>query len=121
METTLQKLEQALCRHWQSDIPLSIDCGEGWHGLLLNLHEELVQVDPAYALWQVKEKFGGLRFYAEPADASVQLRFRDVIDRYQRMSFSVCEQSGNPGVLMKKNGVFKTLDPSFVLLGWRMI
>ncbi len=42
-----------------------IDCGEGWYALLLELDQALSQVEPAYVILQVKEKFGALRFYFE--------------------------------------------------------
>lgn len=112
MATDRAKLEEVLAGNWKGIGKISIDCDEGWFSLIEELHAELVQIDPNYQLVQVKEKFGGLRFYADGKE------IRDVIGKYERLSFSVCEVTGNPGVLMRKHGVFKTLDPVFSLKGW---
>ncbi|MGI8557872.1 MAG: hypothetical protein ACR2ND_06135 [Solirubrobacteraceae bacterium] len=40
-----------------------ISCGRGWYPLLVELDAELDTLLPAYRLYQVKEKFAGLRFY----------------------------------------------------------
>ena len=40
-----------------------VDCGPGWHPLLLELDRELAALEPRYIIYQMKEKFGGLRFY----------------------------------------------------------
>jgi hypothetical protein len=38
--------------------------GPGWIPLVEELHAKLIELDPGYALEQVKEKFGTLRVYA---------------------------------------------------------
>lgn len=40
-----------------------IRCDKGWYPLIINLNDELTNIDPNYELCQVKEKFGGLRYY----------------------------------------------------------
>lgn len=40
-----------------------ISCDRGWYPLLVELDEQLRAVLPNYVLHQVKEKFGGLRYY----------------------------------------------------------
>lgn len=37
--------------------------GEGWHGLVMETHRRLLRLDPGYTVAQIKEKFGGLRYY----------------------------------------------------------
>ena len=37
------------------------DVRPGWHGLLMDLHARLVEVDPEYRISGLKEKFGELR------------------------------------------------------------
>ena len=44
-----------------------ISCGPGWYPILARLDTQLAAIDPAYVVHQVKEKFGGLRYYAEPS------------------------------------------------------
>jgi hypothetical protein len=40
-----------------------ISCGRGWYPLIVELDEQLRVLFPTYAVHQVKEKFGGLRYY----------------------------------------------------------
>jgi hypothetical protein len=40
-----------------------ISCGRGWYPLLAELDAELARLLPRYRVYQVKEKFAGLRFY----------------------------------------------------------
>ena len=46
----------------------SIDVDEGWYQLVLDCDKELTGVDPNYQIYQVKEKFGGLRYYTKPSN-----------------------------------------------------
>jgi hypothetical protein len=56
---------------------------------------------------QVKEKFGGLRFYIGGADYEAHA----MIQMAEIMSLVTCEQCGNPGSLHHRNGWLKTLCP----------
>jgi hypothetical protein len=40
-------------------------CGKGWYWILEELDQKLLKLDPYYKITQVKEKFGGLRYYFE--------------------------------------------------------
>jgi hypothetical protein len=44
-----------------------ISCGPGWYPILARLDTRLANIDPGYVVHQVKEKFGGLRYYTEPS------------------------------------------------------
>lgn len=56
---------------------------------------------------QVKEKFGGLRFYVNGADDEV----RGMIDMAESMSYRLCEDCGTKGTL-RKGGWYRTMcDP----------
>lgn len=96
----------------------SVDCEDGWLQLLENLHNEIVKIDPDYRIYQVKEKLGGLRFYHTSKDKFLDGKISKVVSEYEKMSFHICEKTGSPGVLMKKNGWYKTLSPSFQYEGW---
>ena len=54
---------------------------------------------------QVKEKFGGLRFYVDGADNEVY----GMITMAEAMSYVTCEQCGNPGSLHHRGGWLKTV------------
>lgn len=81
-------------------LPFVTECDDGWSELVRACHGELVSLDPEYAVLQVKEKFGGLRYYYatthEPSDARAQL-MRNAVEKYERLSFSVCEKCGESG------------------------
>jgi hypothetical protein len=52
----------------------------------------------SFSIVQIKEKFGGLRFYYE-CEASIESenRIRGAVDVAESMSFRTCEVCGNPG------------------------
>jgi hypothetical protein len=45
-----------------------IRCDRGWYSLLVELDEQLRALLPNYVIHQVKEKFGGLRYYWDPGE-----------------------------------------------------
>lgn len=54
---------------------------------------------------QVKEKFGGLRFYYSGGDDYI----RGVVDMAENMSYKICEDCGSPGKTRNMSGWIKTL------------
>lgn len=92
-------------------------CDKGWWPLIAELDSELSKIDPWYTIYQVKEKFGSLSFYFASSNPNLDRQLRDVVATYQRRAASTCEATGSDGVLMKRNGVFKTLNQSFAAQG----
>ena len=45
----------------------NLDTGKGWQEIIENLDRELAKIDPNYTIDQIKEKFGGLRYYYTPS------------------------------------------------------
>lgn len=70
---------------------------DGWRQLVIDLHKELVQVAPEYRIGQVKEKFGGLRFYVNLAYAE-DCPARAIINKYEELSFKTCDVCAEPGM-----------------------
>lgn len=70
---------------------------EGWYQLTKNLIDELLKLGWNKRINQAKEKFGGLRFYAEDVPEGGY----DVIAKYENLSYEVCEKCGGKGVLRK--------------------
>ncbi|MGY6123518.1 hypothetical protein ACW9YQ_24640 (plasmid) [Paraburkholderia strydomiana] len=70
---------------------------DGWLDLLdtlcWSLQTETSNHGPQVVAGQVKEKFGGLRFYAGPCNDAQ----RGMIDMAQAMSFHICEVCGDRG------------------------
>jgi hypothetical protein len=63
--------------------------GPGWKQLILDCDREMAQVDPDYTIAQIKEKFGGLRYYVDGDPKLFEIQ-----DRYERQSYSICEECG---------------------------
>lgn len=66
--------------------------GPGWAALLTALDFELRDADPEYKILQIKEKFGGLRFYITGNQTA-----QDLTIKYEGLSMSVCEDCGKAG------------------------
>jgi hypothetical protein len=91
-----------------------VDVDEGWYQLVLDCDNELSGIDPNYDLQQVKEKFGGLRYYFQPSDPKLREEMDAVVAKYEKIASETCEASGGPGVLMKSIGNhYKTLNPEY--------
>lgn len=82
-----------LARHDIKYPACGIDVGAGWIPLLEQLVKDLVAFGWNKDLHQVKEKFGGLRFYVGEATAEMY----ELISAAEERSFSICELCGAPG------------------------
>lgn len=91
------------------------ECDDGWGLLITQLEDKLKTLSPDYTVSQVKEKFGGLRYYASAADASEETaqQFYDLIREAEEKSYEICESCGQPGRLSRRGnaGWYKTLCP----------
>lgn len=77
--------------------------GAGWLPLVTELNERLTALYSDYRIAQVKEKFGGLRYYVDGVgDEGYKL-----IDEAEAKSYELCENCGDPGIL-RKGGWLKT-------------
>ena len=96
------------------------ECGDGWYALLdtaCNLIQQHIDwrnkvaktpedmVDQVVAE-QVKEKFGGLRFYVNGGDQYTG----GVIDACESMSTKTCEQCGSPGKVRGSSWFYTSCD-----------
>lgn len=67
------------------------ECDEGWYELIAELIRELIQAGWTREIRQIKEKFGGLRFYA----SGLTENCADLIIIYEARSFTICEICGS--------------------------
>lgn len=67
--------------------------GPGWKHIVVPLIERALTEGKNIA--QVKEKFGGLRFYYDPSDES----FDAAVAAAEAQAIKTCEECGAPGVL----------------------
>jgi len=77
-----------------------MEIGGGWYQLIHDLLEELLKTDWDRDIHQVKEKFGGLRFYIGSASQEVH----EIIGKYEELSYHICEVCGEKGELRKDCG-----------------
>ena len=103
------------------------ECSDGWFDLIYKLCEDIKKyfeteydgyewdgtnvkskcfhrVPKHFYVVQVKEKFGGLRFYITAAPQKVH----DLIDIAEHESYNTCEQCGKYQVPQVKNGIYKS-------------
>lgn len=78
--------------------------GPGWYGLVKELIEKAVDAGWDRQICQVKEKFGGLRFYINGASDEVWSLIREAEEK----SYEICEVCGEPGEL-RPIGWYSTL------------
>lgn len=103
--------------------------GSGWYSVIDGLCSELVSVYEKYGIpidirpAQIKEKFGGLRFYydtqnrkksihaidflgegtirLEEEETDLYKEVRRVVNKWEDISYTICEECGKPGELRK--------------------
>lgn len=88
--------------------------GEGWWPILqalcsniqhyLNWKNKNGEVVPQVVVAQIKEKFGGLRFYYDGGDDQI----RGMVSMAESWASKTCETCGNPGT-SREGGWIKTL------------
>lgn len=89
------------------------ECGEGWYPLIEELftkldklittcYPELISI---FEITQVKEKWGRLTIYTSTGNDEIW----DLIDKYSRLSETICEKCGKPGEMHLVNGWYSTL------------
>jgi hypothetical protein len=105
-ETLLSKLQNSrtqlasILNRFTDDYPAHLDIGHGWIPLVLDLDHKLSLLSPHYTISQIKEKFAGLRYYADfqppPGLSGIDLFtaqdiFLDLIHYAEHKSFAICE------------------------------
>jgi hypothetical protein len=119
-----EELELALIQdfpdlYWQHELSPSetsmcfgFEVGDGWEPLIRELSEKIYSLvqkynstleteDYKFAVIQVKEKFGGLRYYTNWHIEEIQ----NIINEYEGRSYSTCEECGKPGEASGKNWI----------------
>lgn len=107
-----KRVEELMNEYWFFRCPLEFN--KGWLELFEKFLEEISPLVESYkdsediylqfTLSQVKEKFGGLRIYLSFYIPELE----EITDRYERLSFKVCEVCGKPGEL-SYDGWYTTL------------
>lgn len=115
LQLKVEKLREKFVAGYLNHI--SVD--EGWYQIVVDCDAEITALDPDYRIQQIKEKFGGLRYYIMLSDqANGNPELRDKIDaviiKYENLARQTCEATGRPGVMMRSiGGWYKTLNPEY--------
>lgn len=116
--TILEEIKTKINIHYAK----TIDCGPGWHHLVALCHVELLTMDPNYEIFQVKEKFGSLRYYFGTKNTDIkEVEMWKIAEKYEILSQGVCELTGKPGKLMYQGGLYKTLAEEYTKEGWEPV
>lgn len=87
-----------------------LQCEKGWWELVTQCHTELKRIDPKYRIIQIKQKFGGLRYYftTELGPETVEL-MHEIVRRYEKRLDTVCELTGLEGQQYKTSTGWYTI------------
>lgn len=70
--------------------------GDGWMPIVMETHRRIKEVCPDYKIQQIKEKYGGLRYYCtHDMDDDVEKIIQEAEDKCAE----TCERCGKPGEL----------------------
>ena len=87
----------------ESPMPCGFCCGDGWfeviyelsHRIEACLKDEPKEIVDGFAVAQVKEKFGGLRYYVDGGTEKIDQLIREA----EKKCMTTCEKCGQPGKL----------------------
>jgi hypothetical protein len=85
-------------------------CGNGWFDIIANLSEKLDNLNVVAI--QVKEKFGGLRFYytfEDNVNDETREKARNLVSEAEMLSYKTCESCGKEAEVEQINGWISTL------------
>jgi hypothetical protein len=81
------------------------ECDSGWYQILKDLIADLIALGWDKQICQVKEKYGGLRFYINSGSDEIHNRIIEA----ERLSHDTCEITGHPGKTRRDLGWHVTL------------
>ena len=68
--------KEKLLAHFEEGWPRVLEVSESWHERLFDLDDDLTKLIPDYKLYQVKEKWGTLRFYIDTVNMDKELLYQ---------------------------------------------
>lgn len=77
-------------KDWIKECEDYFPVGKGWKPLVMKLAKDIAEIENVEVL-QVKEKFGGLRFYIGSYRND---RIDDLISKAEEESYKICEECG---------------------------
>ena len=92
--------------------PWGDEVGEGWAIHVLECHRQLKHLDHGYRISQIKEKFGGLRYYFDSSlafDHVTRAVMDSVVIAAEYRCWITCEVCGAGARMRYNSGWYKTL------------
>lgn len=91
-----------------------IECDDGWFDLIYELSNKIKEQNPEsdFKVIQIKEKFGGLRYYYEVGDSygnPTMEKILELIVQYECTSYRICEICGKQAQTEMVNRWIKTV------------
>jgi len=84
--------------------PHFFEIESGWYALVKDLIAKLIELGWDKEIHQVKQKYGGLRFYTGATSDEMHTAIR----KYENLSYETCEVCGEPGEV-RPGGWIETL------------
>jgi hypothetical protein len=102
-----------------SFIKCELECANGWLKLIYDLSKKLKDIGFNGEVIQIKEKFGGLRYYFDLVrdkkgyliDEEKLPAIDELVYNAERKSYKICELCGKKGKLITKNYWYRTRCP----------
>lgn len=95
----------------ESCMPWGIEAGMGWYFIIKNLSAAITQISKDVRATQVKEKFGGLRFYWRSVNELTEDQYESIsraVDAAEEESYLVCEECGSREMVEQSLGWIRT-------------
>ena len=90
VQKTIKQIKEEFTDMYSQNFDFSI--GVGWLPLVYNLSKAINEIEPEVRVLQVKEKFGGLRFYI---DGYKDDKVYQLIKKAESESYITCEDCGS--------------------------
>ena len=104
------KLEKQLKHHFHGGKrKVLLECDSGWFPIIAKLDMDIRKLAPEYVILQIKEKFGGLRYYIGALREDVFEQVHALIKEAEQIASKTCECCGEEGTLCRRGGWLKTL------------
>lgn len=84
-ERLIEEFPELFSEAFDANVP------EGWYEIARQCCDGIVRIDPAARVYQLKEKFGGIRMYMNAVSPPVHT----MTDALEHQSFHTCQECGN--------------------------
>lgn len=87
---------------WTNPSAPALYIGGGWIDIVERCHQDLTTIDPGHTVTQVKQKLGGLRYYATPSESITSRALHGFGSRIRLAEIEAslaCERCGRRGRL----------------------